>query len=402
MKPAFHLMAKPTSYTCNIDCVYCFYQGKDSGTLSQKTPSRFMSDDVLENYIKKYIIQNPTQLVEFAWQGGEPTMAGIDFYQKALSLQKKYANGKKITNTLQTNGILIDDNWGEFLSKNNFLVGISLDGTKHIHDRYRKTHAGKSTHDKVVNAVRILQKYNVEFNVLIVVNEYTAKYPLEVYKYLTQEVKANYLQFIPSVDRRPQGVFQGELISPNLETLAYVTPWSVTGPLYASFINSIFDYWFKNDIGSVFVQIFENTLVAVMGQSPGMCVMRATCGLSLVIEQNGDIYSCDHFVYPEYKLGNILTDNLTDLVYSKKQKNFGMSKSDFSKVCLECDYRFVCQGGCPKLRINSINGKAHNYLCEGYKSIFKHSIPPMKTLAALLQQGHSIQEIRQITPLMIL
>ncbi|MEQ9917486.1 anaerobic sulfatase maturase [Pectobacterium aroidearum] len=386
MKRPFHLMAKPTSYQCNLACDYCFYLEKEQGTLKPAKSSRHMDDTILRQYVRQYIESNPADEVEFTWQGGEPTMAGLDFYRRALSYQRQYANGKTIRNSMQTNGVLLDEAWAAFLAENQFLVGVSIDGPKWLHDRYRVTHSGKSVFDRVIEAVTLLKQYRVEFNLLTVVNNETAQAPLEIYRFLTQDLGAQHVQFIPAVEQREVNHAFGELIHPQTLSNTQVTPWSVSGEAYGQFMNTIFDYWVRHDVGRVFVQLFDNALAAWAGDKPSLCVMQATCGTGLVVEMNGDIYSCDHFVYPEHRLGNLATDRLDKLVNSKRQRQFGMQKANLSPMCLRCEYRFACHGGCPKHRIHRVDKHWHNHLCAGYKAIFGHIDPYMCYMAQQLQQ----------------
>lgn len=379
MKKAFHLMAKPVSYQCNIACDYCFYLEKEQGTLKPKKTARHMDDDTLRRYVKQYIEANPAQEVEFTWQGGEPTLAGLDFYQKALAWQKQFAGGKTIRNSMQTNGVLIDDQWAEFLARNQFLVGLSVDGPAWLHDRYRKTRGGKSVFDKVVQAMAVMQKHHVEVNVLTVVNNATAEAPLEIYRFITEELGARHVQFIPAVEQRPVHEKYGELLYP--QQTGAVTEWSVSGEQWGAFINTVFDYWVRRDVGRVYVQLFDSALAAWLGEKPSLCVMQSTCGFGLVVEQNGDIYSCDHYVYPEHRLGNLRSDNLAALAGGKQQRKFGMMKAQVSSLCQQCEWRFACHGGCPKHRIRKMGDRWHNHLCAGYKAMFSHMDPYMRFMA---------------------
>ncbi|NDL65606.1 anaerobic sulfatase maturase [Acerihabitans arboris] len=382
MKRPFSLMAKPTSYQCNIRCDYCFYIDKKNTVIPNGAASlKHMADDVLREYIKQYIDATAGDEVMFAWQGGEPTLAGIDFYADALRYQQRYARGKRISNSMQTNGVLIDDRWARFLAHNHFLMGISLDGPARLHNAYRHSASGRPVFDKVINAIQLFKQYHIDFNVLAVVNDETARAPLEIYRFITQELGAHYVQFIPAVEQMSSGPGRGELIYPRAAGDKMLTPWSVSGEAYGSFINTLFDYWVRHDVGRVFVQLFDNALAAWSGVTPGLCVMRPTCGQALVAEQNGDIYSCDHFVYPEHKLGNLMTTTLADMAGGKQQRQFGQLKANVAKPCLACEYRFACHGGCPKHRIHRVDGQWHNHLCNGYKAIFSHIAPYMIYMA---------------------
>ncbi len=382
MKRPFHVMAKPTSYQCNLKCEYCFYLGKKDAVIPQgKTVLKHMADDVLQQFIKQYIAASAGSDVHFSWQGGEPTLAGIDFYEKVLRLQQRFAAGKRIHNSMQTNGVLIDEKWARFLADNHFLLGISLDGPARLHDLYRQSASGRSVFDKVINAIRLFKRYGIEYNVLTVVNHETARAPLEIYHFITRELGARFVQFIPVVEQTLAGPARGELIFPRAMGEKTLTPWSVSGKDYGAFINSIFDYWVRHDVGKIYVQLFDNALAAWSCMTPSLCVMQPTCGQALVVEQNGDIYSCDHFVYPEYKLGNLLTGALSTMAASKKQQQFGQQKANVSALCQACEYRFACHGGCPKHRIQRIDGQWHNHLCAGYKAIFSHIAPYMHAMA---------------------
>ncbi len=385
MKRPFSLMAKPTSYQCNIRCDYCFYIDKKDTVIPHGAASlKHMTDEVLREYIKQYIGASAGDEVMFAWQGGEPTLAGMDFYAAALRYQQRYARGKRISNCMQTNGILINDPWGRFLADNHFLMGISVDGTARLHNEYRHSAGGRPVFDQVINAIQIFKKYNIDYNVLCVVNDKTAQAPLEIYRFITQELGAHHVQFIPAVEQTSSAAGRGELIYPHAAGEKTLTPWSVSGAAYGAFINTLFDYWVRHDVGAVFVQLFDNALAAWCGVTPSLCVMQPTCGQGLVVEQNGDIYSCDHFVYPEHKLGNLLTENLAEMVNGKKQRRFGQLKANVATPCLSCEYRFACHGGCPKHRIHRVGGQWHNHLCSGYKAIFSHIAPYMAYMAGEL------------------
>jgi uncharacterized protein len=395
----FHLMAKPTGFHCNIACDYCFYLQKESGTLKTAEKQRHMDDATLEAYVRGYIEANPAKTIEFAWQGGEPTLAGIGFYEKALRLQEKYGRSKIITNAIQTNGLLIDEEWAGFLSRNNFLVGISIDGPSHLHDAHRVSRNGKGVHAQVIKALGHLKQHQVEYNVLSVVNATTAQHPVEIYRYLAHELGARFIQFIPAVEQRSRNSSSSELAHPQtLDPAVEVTPWSVSGEDYGRFMIGVFDEWVRRDVGRVYVQLFDNALAAWSGELPSLCIMRPTCGSVLVIEQNGDVYSCDHYVYETHKLGNVRWDNLATLVDSKKQRAFGMAKADLPKACVQCEWRFVCHGGCPKHRIHRSGNQWHNHLCPGYKAIFSHMAPYMRFMASELRQHRSPAAVMRAAP----
>ncbi|NLS11792.1 anaerobic sulfatase maturase [Vibrio sp. SM6] len=372
-------MAKPTSYVCNLHCDYCFYLEKEGiyGPPTQRS-NLAMTDDVLRRFIKQYIQSQPTETVDFAWQGGEPTLAGIAFFEKVVAYQKQYSDGRLITNAFQTNGVLINDKWSEFLAKHNFLIGLSVDGTKELHDRYRVTKSGKGTFHRIVNAIESFKKYGVEFNTLTVVNSLNAEHPLEVYNTL-KDLGSTYLQFIPIVESRVNVFSNPNLISQFTPAGDNIFPWTVTGEQYGKFMTAIFDEWVRNDVGKTFVQLFDTTLASFAGYPASVCLFAKECGQAMVIEKNGDIYSCDHFVYPEFKLGNINDQSLSKLAITKQQTEFGKLKSNLSDACKKCEFLFACNGGCTKHRIvNTPESVPHNFLCDGYKHYFKHVAPYMQ------------------------
>ncbi|SFP14034.1 uncharacterized protein SAMN04488056_1242 [Cohaesibacter marisflavi] len=316
----------------------------------------------------------------------EPTLAGIPFFQKALELQRKYAAGKQISNSIQTNGLLIDDEWARFLAANHFLVGLSLDGPAPLHDAHRVTNNGKGVQHLVVRALEHLKAHKVDTNILCVVNETTAQHPEEIYTYFTRDLSISFIQFIPAVEQRSQSNPSGELSHPQSEELtAEVTQWSVSGQAYGAFIKGVFDIWVRSDVGKVFVQLFDNSLAAWLGQTPAICVMQPTCGQSLVIEMNGDIYSCDHYVYPAHRLGNVISHDLAAMIDSKAQRSFATAKANLPNACATCEWRFICQGGCPKHRIHRQGSQWHNHLCDGYKAMFSHMAPYMAYMAKQVQ-----------------
>ena len=380
---AFHVMAKPSGPICNLDCRYCFYLEKEN--LYGKKQDWAMPDPVLESYISQFIASQDSPVISFAWQGGEPTLLGVDFFRKVVALQNKYANGKKIENAFQTNGVLLDDRWGEFLAGNQFLIGISIDGPAELHDFYRVDKGGAPTFDRVMRGLRFLKKHQVEFNVLTVVNRRNSQHPLRVYQFL-KGIGAQFMQFIPIVERiakaaNPDGLV---LISPRDPHTAEVSEWSVDSRQYGVFLSTIFDEWVRKDVGNYFVQIFDVALESWLGMEPSLCVFRPTCGSAMALEHNGDLYSCDHYVYPENKLGNIMEQPLQALVNSAQQRSFGLDKRDsLPRYCRECDVRFACYGECPKHRfISTPDGEPGlNYLSAGYKLFFRHIDPYMKFMA---------------------
>jgi uncharacterized protein len=396
----FHVMAKPIGPICNLDCKYCFYLEKES--LYPGKHSWSMSDELLESYIRQYISAQAASVITFAWQGGEPTLLGLDFFRKVVALEQRHANGKQIANAFQTNGVLLDDSWGDFFAENRFLVGLSIDGPRELHDCYRVNKGGRPTFDSVMTGVGYLKKHGVEFNTLTVVNRKNSYHPLEVYQFL-REAGSGYMQFIPIVERTasapgPDGL---RLISSNSKASAEVSEWSVEPLQFGKFLCGIFDEWVRTDVGRYFVQVFDVALESWYGMPQGLCVFRETCGSALALEHNGDLYSCDHFVYPENRLGNIMEEPLESLAGSAQQLQFGVAKRDsLPRYCRECDVRFACNGECPKHRfLQTPDGESGlNYLCAGYKLFFHHIDPYMQFMANELQNGRAPANVRQWQP----
>jgi uncharacterized protein len=394
----FHIMTKPIGPICNLDCKYCFYLEKEN--LYPDTRHWAMPPETLERYIQQYIAAQPVNEIQFAWQGGEPTLLGVDYFRTIVALQQKYANGKSIHNALQTNGTLIDDEWGEFLAEQKFLVGISIDGPRELHDHYRVDKGNAPTFDRVMRGLNKLKSHKVEFNTLTVVNRHNSQYPLEVYRFL-KEIGSGFIQFIPVVERKaaePQsnGLV---LIQPSFDHPAQVTDWSVEPLAYGKFLTRIFDEWVKKDVGRYFVQQFDVALESWMGMEASVCVFRKTCGSALAMEHTGDLYSCDHFVYPENKLGNIADTDLGEMVSSQQQVKFGLDKRDsLPRMCRTCDVRFACNGECPKHRfLTTPDGEPGlNYLCAGYKHFFHHVDPYMQFMAKELRASRAPANIMQI------
>ena len=377
-------MAKPVGPACNLRCIYCFYLEKHK--LYPDRTERVMTDEVLEAYIRQYIEAQPhLPEISFAWQGGEPTLAGLDFFRKAVALQKQYAGGKPVSNALQTNGILLDDAWAAFLAENNFLVGLSLDGPERFHNAFRRDVGGRPTFKRVMKSLETLKKHRVEFNILACVNRQTASAPEEVYRFLRAH-GSGFIQFIPIVERcakapDPDGL---TLVAPDDPLDAMVTDWSVRPRDYGQFMARVFDLWVREDVGRVFVQLFDTALEAWMGYEPSLCFCRDACGYAMVLEYNGDLFSCDHFVYPAYRLGNLLETHLAEMVRSPQQRAFGEAKRDrLPGQCRDCSVRFACRGECPKHRfLDTKDGEPGlNYLCEGYRLFFAHIDPYMQFMA---------------------
>ncbi len=393
----FHVMSKPVGPLCNLDCSYCFYLEKEN--LYPGTRQWEMPHDVLERYISEYIAAQPGHEVHFAWQGGEPTLLPVAFFREAMELQKRYANGKAIHNALQTNGTLIDDEWGEFLAAHNFLVGISIDGPRELHDSYRVDKGNAPTFDRVMHGIAKLKEHRVEFNTLTVVHRRNSARPLEVYRFL-KEIGSGFMQFIPVVERKAAapGSDGLVLIQPSSRQAAEVTDWSVEPEAYGRFLTGIFDEWVKQDVGRVFVQIFDVALESWTGIQASLCVFRETCGSALALEHTGDLFSCDHYVYPENRLGNIMESGMAELVTSPQQKAFGQAKRDsLPRMCRECEVRFACNGECPKHRfVTTPDGEPGlNYLCAGYKHFFHHIDPYMRFMATELTEGRPPAGIMQ-------
>jgi uncharacterized protein len=385
--PAFHVIAKPSGPICNLDCHYCFYLEKER--LYPGTDQWRMPPDVLENYVRQYIAAQDAPQVDFTWQGGEPTLLGLEFFENVVRLQEKYAYGRRITNALQTNAVLIDDAWAAFLAQHQFLVGVSIDGPEELHNRFRPFKSGRGSFAEVLRGLQCLQRAGAEFNTLTAVNSVNSHHPLEVYRFL-KEIGSRYLQFMPVVERAaaqptPEGL---SLVPPSFAEQAAVTPWSVEPLQYGLFLTAIFDEWVQHDVARCFVQLFDVALENWLGLTPALCIFRETCGAALAIEHNGDVYSCDHFVYPEHRLGNIQQAGLEVLVNSPQQVTFGNNKRDrLPQYCRDCEVRFACQGECPQHRfVQTPDGEAGlNYLCAGYKHFFHHIDPYMKFMAGELQ-----------------
>ena len=399
----FHVMTKPIGPICNLDCKYCFYLEKER--LHEPGEKWKMSDEVLETYIRQMIESQPTPVVNFAWQGGEPTLLGVEFFRRVVQLQGQYANGKQIENAIQTNGTLLDDEWCEFLSDRKFLVGLSIDGPPALHDRYRVDKQQQPTFEAVMRGLKFLQKHSTEFNTLTVVHRANSQRPMEVYDFLKQ-IGSKYLQFIPLVERLPttqltvEGYDLMQPPDPHADNAASpVTSWSVEARAYGNFLCTIFDHWVRHDVGKTFVQTFDVALGNWMGLGSSLCVFAEKCGKAMAIEHNGDLYSCDHYVYPKYHLGNILNQSLGAMAESLEQRRFGNDKSDtLPKFCRDCDVRFACNGECPKHRFTSTPyGEAGlNYLCAAYKQFFHHIDGPMKIMAQLLNAKRPAADIMSI------
>lgn len=403
MPNAYHVMCKPIGPRCNLDCKYCFYTEKTA--LFEDGEDYRMSNEVLEVYIRKYIESQKVPEINFAWQGGEPTLMGLDFFRRVVALQKRFSRGKHITNSLQTNGTLLDDKWCDFLAREDFLVGLSIDGDRQLHDLYRVDRSNAGSFDKVMDTIKRMQDWGVEYNTLSSVTRESAKDPLGVYEFL-KSTGTKYMQFIPIVERdmdeRARSIGLKLAEPPDLrdggEDVA-VTPWSVRAEDYGAFLSKMFEEWVHRDVGRIFVQIFDIALGAWMGSDPALCMFSKKCGSAVAMEHNGDVYSCDHFVYPDHLLGNINSDSVEDIMSNPRVRKLGNDKWDaLPKFCRECEVLFACHGGCPKNRfIRTPTGDPGlNYLCPGYKMFFNFIDPYMQMMANLLKRGRPAAEVMQM------
>ena len=406
---SFHVMAKPTGAICNLDCKYCFFLSKD--TLYPDSPFR-MTNDVLEAYVKQVIESQREPHITIAWQGGEPTLMGLDFFRQAMTLVHKYKRPQvTLEHTIQTNGVLLNEEWCEFLRKNNFLVGLSVDGPREMHDTYRVDKGGAPTFDRVMRAARLMQQHKVEFNILCTVHAANVDHPLEVYRFFRDELKTQFVQFIPIVERATPELLEianegwGDRNRARplyTQNGSLVTERTVKAEQWGQFLITVFDEWVRHDVGDVYIQLFESALASWMGLPASLCIFAKTCGNALALEHNGDVYSCDHFVEPKFLLGNIKNQHLVQLVASEQQQKFGNDKRDtLPRYCRECEVKFACNGECPRNRfIETPDGEAGlNYLCAGYKAFFKHIDHPMKLMMGLLQKRRDAPEVMEILAL---
>lgn len=396
-----YIMAKPVGSLCNLACHYCYYLEK--AKLYQDNPRQIMTDELLEKFIKEYIESQTMPQVLFTWHGGETLMRPLDFYKKVVALQRKYARGRTIDNCIQTNGTLLTDDWCRFFHDNHWLVGVSIDGPQEFHDEYRKNKQGKPSFVKVMQGINLLNKHQVEWNALAVVNDFNADYPLDFYHFF-KAIGCRYIQFTPIVERIFQHSDGRYLASVEEGAAETVTDFSVTPEQWGNFLCTIFDEWVQNDVGEYFIQLFDATLANWVGEQPGVCSLAKNCGHAGVIEFNGDVYACDHFVFPQYKLGNIYSKSLVEMMYSEKQLQFGRDKSEKLPIqCKECQYLFACNGECPKNRFcKTASGETGlNYLCKGYYRYFDHVAPYMdfmkKELLAQRPPANIMEAIRKGT-----
>lgn len=366
-----YVMLKPIGSVCNLACDYCYYLEKSN--LYKDASSHVMSEALLERFIEEYINSQTMPHILFTWHGGETLMRPLSFYKKAVELQRKYAQGRSISNTIQTNGTLLTDEWCKFFKENNWLVGISIDGPQEFHDEYRRNRQGRPSFVNVMKGIHLLNKYQVEWNALAVVNDFNANYPLDFYHFF-KEIGCRYIQFTPIVERIHNHT-DGRHLAAMEDIESEMAEFSVTPSQWGDFLCTIFDEWVRNDVGNYYIQLFDATLANWAGEPPGICSMARTCGHAGVMEFNGDVYSCDHFVFPQYKLGNIHSKSLVEMLYSEKQLRFGQSKYDsLPTQCKGCKYLFACNGECPKNRIKkTLSGEPGlNYLCDGYYQFFEH------------------------------
>ncbi len=384
-----YVMAKPASSLCNLNCKYCYYLEKNNLYKDTSSTRRYvMDDDTLERFTRDYINAQTMAEILFTWHGGEPLMRPLSFYKKALEFQKKYGGGHLIDNSIQTNGTLLTDEWCRFFKENNWLVGLSIDGPQDFHDKYRRTRQGGPSFRKVMHGIELLNKHGVEWNAMAVVNDYNADYPVEFYNFF-KAIGCRYIQFTPIVERiQPHS--DGRHLASSLDKGADVplADFSVTPEQWGDFLCGIFNEWVRKDVGEYFIQIFDATLANWVGQEPGVCTMGRSCGHAAVMEYNGDIYSCDHFVFPEYKLGNIRDKSIVEMISSPRQTEFGQAKRDsLPQQCRECKFSYICNGECPKNRFATTpSGESGlNYLCRGYHKFFEHVEPYMEFMKAELE-----------------
>lgn len=401
--PNYHLLVKPAGAACNLGCQYCFFLSKEN---LYQDESHLMSSATLENYIKQLMATSPGPQVDVAWQGGEPMLRGLEFYKRSVLLAEQYRQPhQRILHTIQTNGTLIDDEWAAFFKQHNYLVGISIDGPREMHDVYRVNKRGDGSFDDVIRGWNTLRKHNVDVNILCTINAANAEHPVEVYRFFRDELKAEYIQLIPVVERasvdtiafanRGWGGLKGTDRPLYKQDGNLVTERSVTAKQFGNFLIAIFDEWVQRDVGKIFVTTFDIALGSWVGQH-NACIVSPTCGNALVMEHNGDVYSCDHYVEPDYKLGNIRQTTLQALITSEQQRRFGQNKYEtLPKYCKECPVLFACYGECPRNRFTKTpdGEEGLNYLCAGYKAFFTHIDAPMKTMASLISQGRYADEI---------
>ncbi len=405
--PSFHLLAKPTGPICNLDCEYCFFLSKEM----LYPGDRFrMADEMLDEYIRQVLESHKTPVVNIAWQGGEPTMMGLDFFRRSVELAEQHRKPwQRIQYSIQTNGVLLNERWASFFRENGFLVGLSVDGPKELHDAYRIDKRGAGTFDRVMAGYDHLRSAGVDVNVLCTVHATNQSRGLDVYRFFRDEMGVEFVQFIPIVERTTETLLPVANLGWSTERTegrplytqqgTYTTDRSVDPGGYGQFLIEVFDEWVKHDVGRVYVQMFDVALANWHGEPPGLCIFSETCGLALALEHNGDLYSCDHFVEPDYLLGNINLTPMIDLVASDQQRDFGLAKRDtLPQFCLDCDVRFACHGGCPRNRFTKTQSgeEGLNYLCPSYQDFFHHIDPAMKMMSRLIKQGRAPAEIMRL------
>lgn len=390
-----YVMLKPASASCNLHCKYCYYLEKQF--LYDAEGRRTMSDELLAQFVEQYINAQTMPQVLFTWHGGEPLMRPLSFYKKALELQKRYAGGRQIDNCIQTNGTLLTDEWCEFLAENHWLVGISIDGPQEFHDEYRRTKGDKPSWVKVMNGIRLLKKHGVEWNAMAVVNDFNGDYPLDFYHFF-KEIGCHYIQMSPIVERIVKHNDGRHLADLNDAEDTPLADFSITPEQWGDFLIAIFDEWVRNDVGDTYVEIFDSILANWVGENPGICAYAKECGHAGVMEYNGDVYSCDHFVFPEYRLGNIKENTLIEMLYGDKQRKFSELKHrSLPQQCRECKFEFACHGECPKNRFirDRYGNPGLNYLCKGYYKFFEHVAPYMEFMKQRLAEGKAPAEVME-------
>lgn len=392
-----YVMAKPAGASCNLHCTYCYYLEKKHLSAEGKGVC-VMSDDMLETYIRQYIESQRMPEVSFTWHGGEPLMRPLSFYRRALSLQHYYGRGMHIENSIQTNGTLLTDEWCAFFRENNFLVGISIDGPQPVHDAFRRGRRGQPSFRQVMKGIELLQKHGVEWNAMAVVNSINVGQPIEFYRFF-KEIGCRYLQFTPVVERTRREGGSMRLAAVDDTEDCQLAAFSVDGPSWGRFLCEVFDQWVRHDVGEIFVQMFDSTLANWMGVTPGLCTLAAECGHAGVLEANGDVYACDHFVFPAYRLGNIRSHTLVEMMYSPRQQAFGRAKHEaLPGQCRSCDYLFACHGECPRNRFafTADGDPGLNFLCQGYRRFFSHAAPYMDCMKQLLLQQRPASDVMSI------
>ena len=390
-----YVMLKPVGAHCNLACKYCYYLEKAS--LYDDVPRHVISDEMLERFVKEYIGAQTMQDVLFTWHGGETLMRPLAFYKKAMALQKQYAQGRRIDNCIQTNGTLLTDEWCQFFAENNWLVGVSIDGPQEFHDEYRKTRQGLPSWRKVMQGIDLLNKHGVAWNALAVVNDFNADYPLDFYHFFKQ-IKCHYIQFTPIVERFVVGKNGKPRLANLKDKEGTLADFSVSPAQWGNFLCTIFDEWVRHDVAEYYIQLFDTTLANWVGAAPGVCTYGQSCGHAAVMEFNGDVYSCDHFVFPEFKLGNIRDHSLVEMLYGEQQQAFGRIKQDsLPTQCRQCAWKFACNGECPKNRFatTATGEPGLNYLCAGYKKFFAHVAPYMDFMAAQLKEKKAPADIME-------